>query len=255
MRRHWQVFRTLRRRYALSRPRYSLRYWWYGGATFTMLLFTLLLVSTGLMYFYYQKCQIQSRELEKWRSGIKVPQQPIITRVTKPKEENIPGMPAPSKAKQPPGALASAEPTATTPVPTEPPVRVTPKVSEVEQARPERTPDTKKIASAPEARAERQAEPVKMASDPEARADRTPGTKRTTAPEARTPQPTRRILSAYDAPESAASSQSRSRPQAPAIRVQVPSRTQGHTTPQGAEACPRTGQDDIATFLQQRSAR
>jgi hypothetical protein len=37
-----------------------------------MLLFLLLLISSGLMYFYFQKSRQLEHELEKWRGGIKV---------------------------------------------------------------------------------------------------------------------------------------------------------------------------------------
>jgi hypothetical protein len=223
MRRHLLVFRTLKRRYALSRPRYSLRYWWYGGATFTMLLFTLLLVSSGLMYFYYMKCQIQSRELDKWRSGIKVPQQPVVTRVTKPKEENIPGMPAPGKVTSTEKTVASVpEPVKTpAPPPPEPETKATPKVAEVQDA-PARTPDTKKIASAPEAKAQP------------------------------TQAPTKRISSVYDAPPESANPGARPKSASPAIRVKVPPRATPLVTSDGV-VCPRPGEDEIGAFLQQRS--
>jgi hypothetical protein len=103
MRRHELIFRALKRRYSLGRPRYSFRFLWYGGATFTMLLFILLLISSGLMYFYYQKCQMQGRELEKWRAGIKVREDKALVTTTKSASgsmmsalrDRIIGMPAP----------------------------------------------------------------------------------------------------------------------------------------------------------------
>jgi hypothetical protein len=48
-----------------------------------MLLFVLLLISTGFMYFYYQKCQAQDRELTRLRSGEPAPQEQKMTTVSR----------------------------------------------------------------------------------------------------------------------------------------------------------------------------
>lgn len=42
-----------------------------GGATFTMVIFLLLLISTGFMYYFFQKSRALERELTAWRSGSK----------------------------------------------------------------------------------------------------------------------------------------------------------------------------------------
>lgn len=60
------LFRTLQVPKYASRAAVS-----HGGATFTMLLFLLLLVSSGLMYFYFQRCLTLEREVSLWKKGVK----------------------------------------------------------------------------------------------------------------------------------------------------------------------------------------
>lgn len=107
MRRHVMLFRALKKRYRLSRPRYSFRALWYGGATFSMMLFLALLFTSGLMYFYFQKSRSDERELARWRTGVKAREEekakPVVAAAEKPKSaarlrENLPGMPAPQIA-------------------------------------------------------------------------------------------------------------------------------------------------------------
>lgn len=120
MRRHTLVFRALKKRFRLTRPRYSLRVLLYGGATFTMLLFVLLLMSSGLMYFYFEKSRRLERELVKWRAGMKTYEEPALVTTTKPPirdtvqnltatlRTKIIGMPEPEEAGNGQEASASA---------------------------------------------------------------------------------------------------------------------------------------------------
>jgi hypothetical protein len=77
-----------------------------GGALFTMVLFLLLLITSGLMYFYFMKARMLERELEQWRAGIKVQE---TTRLVKTGES-----PAPT------GSPANNPPSTPTPMPAPP---------------------------------------------------------------------------------------------------------------------------------------
>ncbi|MGI8906567.1 MAG: hypothetical protein ACR2IE_08770 [Candidatus Sumerlaeaceae bacterium] len=48
-----------------------------GGATFTLLIFVLLLISTGLMYYYFHRCRVLEAEVTKWKSGLKEREAPV----------------------------------------------------------------------------------------------------------------------------------------------------------------------------------
>ena len=41
-----------------------------GGATLNMFMFLLLMVSTGLMYYYFNRCKTLEHELARWRTGV-----------------------------------------------------------------------------------------------------------------------------------------------------------------------------------------
>lgn len=219
MRRHTLLFRALKKRYALSRPRYSLRCLWFGGATFTMLIFTLLLITSGLMYFYYQKCQIQQRELEKWRAGIKVPQPAVLTRVSKPDvPQTIAGMPAPAKVASKPAKTPTPKPEPTTAA--EEPAEKVESVPKVKQAAPS-----------------------------------TPATEdRQIAEVASTKRPVKKIESAYD--EDVAAEEETPRPSSKtsrtgsAIKVAVPKRTAAAS--RVPCATPSASKDEIGNFLRSR---
>ncbi|MCX7017692.1 MAG: hypothetical protein WCK47_13415 [bacterium] len=89
-----------------------------GGATFTMLLFFLLIVSSGLMYFYFMRCRNLERELERWRAGMKTREDVQLVTTTKepppppvPVKDKTLGMPAPAVAKLPDSAAPSTQQT------------------------------------------------------------------------------------------------------------------------------------------------
>lgn len=82
-----------------------------GGATFTLLLFCLLLVSSGFMYFYFMRARMLERELEKWRSGVKVRES---TADSAPAERVEPPAPRATPARTPP-PVAVATPRAAEP--------------------------------------------------------------------------------------------------------------------------------------------
>jgi hypothetical protein len=87
-----------------------------------MLLFLLLLVTSGLMYFYFMKSRMLERELEQWRTGVKVQE---TTRLVKTAESPLPAetpapvasntpMPAPPLPDSLPGGELPAPPSAAT---------------------------------------------------------------------------------------------------------------------------------------------
>jgi outer membrane biosynthesis protein TonB len=168
MRRHLLLYRALKRRHRMARPRFSLRILWYGGATFSMFLFILMLLSSGLMYYYFQKCKFQERELVRWRTGVKVREEanaasdeqrgPIsqAVRTMQQKVADLPAavnsglgyeMPKPSAAEQePPSPPAMREVR-----PTEPPPGWEAESNDVEPAPPADVPERRsKVKPEPE---------------------------------------------------------------------------------------------------------
>lgn len=221
MRRHVMLFRSMKRRYRLVRPKYSLRVLWYGGTTFTMLVFSLLLVTSGLMYFYFNKCRVQERELEKWRAGLKV-EKPAkaqasptqkIKGVVSAVGDSLRSMPKPSIARSSEPEKVAVQPQAKQVAAAKPQTAariVEPTVAdEAEKVVSDETPVITKATPDPERKAPvlgtqkpRASRPaIAQADDPEAKWAAAVANARTVAP--------KRIESAYDAeaeqPESARS--------------------------------------------------
>ncbi|MBX7245967.1 MAG: hypothetical protein K1X53_10750 [Candidatus Sumerlaeaceae bacterium] len=192
-----------------------------GGATFTMLLMFLLLVSSGLMYFYYMRCRELQSELQNWRSGKKVPSSQPLVPVVKAGGDSAAG------------AVSTPEPESP-PVPTPEPEMPAPRTINRETPAPRNV--VEPVAS--ETPAAREVSTQEEAAVP------TP----TPRSAASTPKPV--IRSMYDMPadNSAKATPQPESAETPAVRVKIPKRNPTPVPKSDSNA----GADDIGSFLQQK---
>lgn len=91
-----------------------------------MLLFLLLLVTSGLMYFYFMKSRMLERELEQWRAGVKVQETTRLVKTAESPQPADPPAPVASSTPMPAPPLPDSLPGGELPAPPGAPIRPTP---------------------------------------------------------------------------------------------------------------------------------
>jgi hypothetical protein len=212
-----------------------------GGATFTLLLFVLLLISAGLMYFYFQRCRVLEAELTRWRQGTKARTDAPLQTITAEPEPAVSsadptlGMPAPPAPKETPETTArasappktaepkTAEPKATEPMPA-PPAATEPSTDHAVIPATAQTPvpdvDAKRVTAPPSGGAPSGAAPASASPQ----RDKTVAKPPTAAPKRDPKTRSTPIASAYDLPGGTGDSAPADDPGA--VRIRVPRRTQ-----------------------------